>query len=136
MHRCEVILRNSLALVVLSSTICLLGCAARRIANDYVFGVTGIVTTRDETPLQDADVTLDVNGPVYEGINLVRTRHLLTNNTGGFVFGYISHQRGVKYTISVRKEGFEPEAVSGAAPPDGSHTIRLKKVTERDKARQ
>lgn len=136
MRRCAVILRSSSALLALSSTIYLFGCAARRIAHDYVFGVTGIVTTQDEMPLQGADVTLEVNGPVYEGIDLVRTKHLLTNNTGGFVFGYISHQPGVSYKVTVRKEGFEPETVSGSTPPNGSHTIRLKKSTEPDKTGQ
>ena len=130
-----VILCRSFVRVALS-IICLFGCAARRIASDYVFGVTGIVTTQDGNPLQGADVTLDVNGPVYQAIDLVKTRHVLTNDTGGFVFGYISHERGVKYTITVRKEGFEPETVSGAAPPDGSHAIRLKKSTEPDKTGQ
>jgi hypothetical protein len=136
MRRSAGILRKSSALLALSSTICLLGCAARRIANDYIFGVTGIVTTEDEAPLQGADVTLDVNGPVYEGIDLVRTKHLLTNSTGGFVFEYISHRRGVNYTITVSKEGFEPGTVSGAAPPDGSHAIRLKKSAKPDKTGQ
>ena len=51
-----------------------------------------------------------------------------TNSTGGFVFGYISHEPGVKYTLTVRKEGFEPQTVSGSTPPAGHHTIRLKKV--------
>jgi hypothetical protein len=116
-------------LVFLLSTF-LLGCAARRIAHDYVFGVTGIVTTEDGGPLQGADVTLEVNGSVYEGIDLVKSRHVETNDTAGFVFAYITGERGVKYTITVRKAGFEPETVSGVAPPQGNHTIRLKKGAE------
>jgi hypothetical protein len=69
-----------------------------------------------------------VNGPVYEAVTVVKTVKRMTNSTGGFVFGYISHERGVKYTLTVRKEGFEPQTVSGRAPPAGHHTIRLKKV--------
>jgi hypothetical protein len=93
----------------------LLGCAARRITKDYVFSVTGVVETQDDARVRGADVFLQVNGEVYEAIDLVRTRHVLTNDTGGFVFAYISHERGAKYTITVRKEVFEPQTVSGAA---------------------
>jgi Carboxypeptidase regulatory-like domain len=117
-----------LALVLL--VIGLPGCAARRITADYVFSVTGVVRTQDEAPLQGADVTLEVNGPIYEAIDLVRNRHVLTTENGGFVFAYISHQDGVKYTITVHKEGFEPQTVSGAAPPNGNHVIKLKKASE------
>jgi hypothetical protein len=114
-----------LALVLL--LIGLPGCAARRITVDYVFSVTGVVRTQDEAPLQGADVTLEVNGPVYEAIDLVRKRHVVTTENGGFVFVYISHQEGVKYTITVHKGGFEPQTLSGAAPPNGNHVIKLKR---------
>jgi hypothetical protein len=103
-----------LALVLL--LIGLPGCAARRTTADYVFSLAGVVQTQDEAPLQGANVTLEVNGPVYEAIDLVRKRHVVTTENGGFVFAYISHQEGVKYTITVHKEGFEPQTLSGAAP--------------------
>ena len=83
---------------------------------------------QDSTPLVGADVTLDVNGPVYEVIDPVRSRHVVTNESGGFIFAYISHQWGVQYAITVRKEGFQPETVSGAAPPNASLTIKLRKA--------
>lgn len=98
-----------------------------RPVHDYIFSITGVVTAEDRTPLQDAEVNLDVNGPVYEGVTLIKTVKRTTDDTGGFVFTYTSHQRGVKYTITVRKEGFEAQTVSGSAPPDGHHTIRTKK---------
>jgi hypothetical protein len=104
------------------------GCAARRVSHDYIFDVTGVVTSEDGEPVQDADVTLDVNGPVYEGVTPVKSVKRLTNSTGGFVFGYISGESGVKYMLTVRKEGFEHETVSGSAPPPGHHTIRLKRA--------
>jgi hypothetical protein len=112
----------------------LLGCAAKRRANDYVFVVTGIVTAHDDVPLEAADVTLEVSGPVYEGIDLVQTRHVLTNNTGGFVFAYLSHKRGVTYAITARKKGFKTQTVSGSAPPEGDLKIRLKRLAELDKS--
>jgi hypothetical protein len=117
-------------LSLVASTILLLGCAGRRITKDYVFNVTGIVETQDDVHLQGADVTLEMNGPVYEVIDLVTTRHVVTDENGGFVFAYISHERGVKYTITVGKEGFEQQTVSGAAPPNGNHVIKLKKPIE------
>ena len=102
------------------------GCAARRITKDYVFSVTGTVETQDELGLQGADVTLELNGPVYEAVDLVRTRHIFTSDKGWFVFAYISHELAVRYTITVRKEGFEPLTISGAAPPNRNHVIKLK----------
>lgn len=79
-------------------------------------------------PLQGAQVTLEVNGPVYAGVTPAKTEQLLTNSTVGFVIMHISHKRGVKYTITARKNGFEPQTVSGSAPPAGHHTIHLKKT--------
>lgn len=42
---------------------------------------------------------------------------------------YISHERGVKYTLTLHKEGFEPETVSGSSPPAGNHVICLKRAS-------
>ncbi|HEX9223321.1 MAG TPA: carboxypeptidase-like regulatory domain-containing protein [Candidatus Acidoferrales bacterium] len=118
-----------LALLVLGSAVLVLLCAALPTpVHDYVFSVTGVVKTKDDAPVQDAEVTLEVNGPVYEAVTLVRTVKRPTNSTGGFVFTYLSHKRGVKYTITVRKEGFESQTVSGSAPPAGNHVIRLKRA--------
>jgi hypothetical protein len=107
------------------------GCVLTRIAKDpkkdYRFLVTGTVMTEEGVPLQGVDVTLKTTGQVYEAIELVRTRHLSTDNTGRFIFAYISHERGANYTITVQKDGFELESVDGASPPDGNHVIRLKK---------
>jgi hypothetical protein len=114
--------------ILLSFAIAASACAVRR-SHDYIFGVTGVVTNEDETPIRDADVTLELNGPVYSGISPVTTERLQTNNTGGFVFMHSSHERGVKYTLTVHKVGFESQTVSGSAPPDGHHTIRLKKAS-------
>jgi hypothetical protein len=105
------------------------GCASGgRQGRDYMFGVTGVVTAEDGTPLEGAEVTLEVNGPVYEAVSPVKSERRLTNNTGGFVFTYNSHAHAVKYVVTARKEGFQPQKVSGSAPPAGHHTIRLKKA--------
>jgi hypothetical protein len=77
--------------------------------------------------LVGADVTLNVYGPVYSGISSVQIEHQRTNNAGGFVFMHISHLQGVKYKLTVSKFGFETLTLTGSAPPDGHHTIRLKK---------
>jgi hypothetical protein len=117
-----------LILVLVASALFVLGCAVRRY-HDYTFFVSGLVTTEDGSPAQDAEVTLEVNGPVYRALTLVKTEHVLTGNSGGFMFGYISHERGVKYIVTVSKAGFEPQTVSGSAPPDGHHEIQLKKAS-------
>ncbi len=88
----------------------------------------GRLRVQDRAPLQDVAITLEVNGPVYEAITPVKTVKHLTNGTGGFMFMYISHERGVKYTLTVHKDGFEPQSVSGSSPPAGNHVIRLKRV--------
>jgi hypothetical protein len=115
---------RSMAVLVLAFVVSHFSCP--RGSHDYMFDVTGVVTAEDGTPIKDAEVTLEVNGPVYEAVTLVRTVKRSTDGTGGFVFGYISHKRGVKYSLTVRKDGFEPQTVSGNAPPAGHHTIRMK----------
>ena len=119
-----------LVLLLLASAILAFGCAARRIAKDYRFDAIGVVTRGDGAPVKGAEITLDVSGPVFEGIDLLKTRRVQTNDTGELVSGYLTDQRGEKYAITVLKEGFRPETISGTAPPPGHHTIRLKKVGE------
>lgn len=80
-------------------------------------------------PLQDAQVTIEVKGLVYNGLMRVRTERVLTNSGGGFLITRISHEPDVKYMITVRKNGFEPQTFSGSAPPDGHHTVRLRKTS-------
>ena len=118
--------RGLLTLLILGSA---LGCASGgKQSRDYMFGVTGVVTAEDGTPLPDVEVTLEVKGPVYEAVAPVKAERRLTNSSGGFVFMHNSHERDVKYAITARKDGFEPQTVSGSAPPAGHHTIRLKKT--------
>jgi len=122
--------RHHLQLLALGCALLVLGCAARRVrVHDYMFGVTDLVTAEDDTPIVGAEVTLEVNGPVYEAVTLVRTAKGSTNSPGRFVFMCPSHERGVKYSLTVRKEGFEPQTVLGGAPPDGHHTILMKRVS-------
>jgi hypothetical protein len=94
-----------------------------------VFGVTGVVTTEDGTPLESAEVILEVRGPVFSGVSPVVKERRITNVDGSFVFMYTSHERGVGYTVTVRKDGFESEAASGAAPPAGHHSFRLRRMS-------
>lgn len=68
-------------------------------------------------PLQGAQVTLEVNGPVYAGVTPAKTEQLLTNSTVGFVIMHISHKRGVKYTITARKNGFATTDCFGKRSP-------------------
>ena len=117
---------RSLLVFVLAFAVSPFGCQGR--SHDYIFDVIGVVNAEDGAPLKNAEVTLEVNGPVYEAVTLVRTVRRTTDDTGGFVFMYISHQRGVKYSLTIRKEGFEPETVSGSSPPTGNHVIRLKRT--------
>ena len=121
--------RKLLTLHALCCALLVVACAVRRVSHDYIFDVIGVVTAEDDAPVQDAEVTLEVNGPVFEAVTPVKTVKQLTNITGGFVFMYISHEPRVKYTLTVRKEGFEPETVSGSTPPTGNHAIRLRRAS-------
>ena len=129
-----VVAQQAAPLFLFVLSIGLSSCAVFRIAKDpkkdYVFSVTGVVRTQDGAPLVGADVTLNLNGPVYEGIDLVRSRQVLTAENGGFAFAYLSHEWGVRYTITARKEGFEPQTFSGAAPPSARHAVKLKRAGE------
>ena len=92
---------------------------------DYIFAIDGVVTTEHGEPMQDVEVTLDVDGPVYKGVELIKTVKSTTDAKGGFSFMYMSHKRGVKYKLTVSKEGFQPQTLSGASPPVGHHAIHL-----------
>lgn len=117
-----------LTLLVLGSAV-LLVCEARSTpVRDYVFSVTGVVKTEDDAPLLDAEITLEVNGPVYQAVTPVKTATVKTDNLGRFSFMYISHKRGVKYTVAVHKQGFEPVTFSGSSPPTTNHVIHLKRA--------
>ncbi len=97
-------------------------------SRDYMFRISVVVSSEDGTPLKDAEATLDVSGPVYDCVTPVRTVRRLTDSNGIVLFAYISQKRGVRYRITVRKQSFESQTVSGSAPPDGYHAIHLKKT--------
>ena len=101
-------------------------CSAR--VKDYTFDVTGTVSAEDGAALQDVEVVLQVDVPVYEGVKPVNTQRLVTSK-GAFIFRCVSHSRSTKYLVTVRKEGYEPQTVSGTAPPNGNLAIRLKKAS-------
>jgi carboxypeptidase family protein len=116
-----------LTLLFLGSALLVAGCAARRLPN-YVFSVTGLVAAEDGSPVEDAEITLELNGAVYEAVLPLKTVGRLTTATGSFAFTYVTHEQGVNYTITVSKDGFETQTVSGSAPPAAYHAIRLKKA--------
>jgi outer membrane lipoprotein-sorting protein len=123
-----------LTLLVFGCSLTSAACAVRRV-HDYSFDVTGFVTAEDGAPLQNVEVILAVDTPIYEAIKPVKTQQLITNN-GAFVFRCLSHDSATKYTVTVRKEGFEPQTVSGNAPPDGHLVFRLKKASSNGTAPQ
>lgn len=95
---------------------------------DYTFDVIGTISADDGTPLQDVEVVLQVDTPIYEGVKPVNTQRVVTSK-GAFIFRCLSHSRSTKYTVTVRKDGYEPQTVSGTAPPNGNLTIRLQKAS-------
>jgi hypothetical protein len=97
--------------------------------HDYVFNVTGVVKTAEGTAVQDARITLQLNGAADHGGTPPKTITVSTDRLGGFSFNFfVSRKRGVKYTLTVQKEGFEPATVSGSSPPPQNHVIQLHKM--------
>ena len=116
-------MRNLFTLLLLSA--CLLPTVGEaRVIRDYIFAVTGVVRDESGAPLEDANVTIRTADAVYKATTPVKMVCQLTNSTGGFVFMYTSHKRAVKYNITVVKDGYEPQTISGSAPPAGHHSVR------------
>ncbi len=120
-------------LIVLGCVFLTAGCAVRR-DHDYRFGVTGFVTSEDGASLSDVEVVLNLDTPVYDGITPIKTARVTASN-GTFVLMYISGSSSTKYTITVRKQGFEPQTATGSAPPDGHHVFRLKRIGSDDQGK-
>jgi len=119
---------NLLAILILVCVLLAPVCGAYRV-REHTFDVIGTLSAEDGTALQDVDVILQVDTPVYEGVKPVNTKRLVTSK-GAFIFRCMSHSSSTKYTVTVRKDGYEPQTVSGTAPPDGNFTIRLRKASE------
>jgi hypothetical protein len=119
--------RNKL-LTVLSLGCALLTAACVRRVHDYTFDVTGLVTAEDGSSLEGVEVILQVDSPVYAGVRALKSQRLLTNNNGTFIFMYLTGNVSTKYSLTIRKEGFEPQTVSGSRPPPARHAIRQKKA--------
>ena len=117
-------------LILLVSTIVAVACEARTMpVHDYIFNVTGVVKTEDDAALQDAEVTLKLDGPVGKASTPGKTLTVKTDSLGRFTFNlFVSHERGVKYIVTVQKQGFEPATVSGSSPPRANHVIRLRRT--------
>ena len=121
-------------LAIIATCFVLFAAACVRRVHDYTFSVTGFVTADDGQPLQGAEVTLELDAPVYEGITALKTKRLLTSANGSFVFMYLTGNATTKYKLMVRKEGFESQTLSGSSPPAEHHTVRLKKAEKTETA--
>jgi hypothetical protein len=95
--------------------------------HDHVFDITGTVDASDGTPVNNVEVILEVDKPIYDGVTPVKSQRLVTSK-GAFIFRCLSHSPIMNYRITVRKDGFEPQTVSGKVPPDAHRTIHMKKI--------
>jgi hypothetical protein len=95
-----------LTLLILGFAFFGLVCEARpRLTHDYIFSVNGVVAAEGGAALKDAEIILEVNGPVYEAVTLVRTVKRSTDSTGRFVFMYISAPPAAHHTIRMKRPG-------------------------------
>jgi hypothetical protein len=121
--RCATLFGKLLTLLILGFAFFGLVCEARpRLTHDYIFSVNGVVAAEDGAPRKDAEIILEVNGPVYQAVTLVRT---VKRSTDSRQIRLHVHQPQTRR--EVRREGFEPQTVSGSAPPAAHHTIRMKR---------
>lgn len=102
------------------------GCShLSRTTVDYIFSVVGTVKDSSGHPLDGVRVTIQTEAVVYEAIEPVAERMLVTGRDGGFIFQYITHRRGMPYQLTVSKPGYISQELSGAAPPHQTHAIVL-----------
>jgi hypothetical protein len=97
--------------------------------HDHVFDITGTVDTSDGTPVNDVEIILQVDTPIYDGVAPVKSQRVVTSK-GAFIFRCLSHSPVTNYSITVRKDGFEPQTASGKVPPDAHLTVHLKKTAD------
>ena len=121
-------MRKLVTLLFLGVSVLVSGCLVRQI-HDYGFGMTGVVTAEDGAPVENAEVTLEVKGVVYEAITPLKTAIHRTDSQGRFFFMYISHEKSLEYAITIRKQGFEPQTIKGitAPAPQAGLLIQLKR---------
>jgi len=94
---------------------------------DRVFDITGTIDASDGTPVNDAEVVLEVDKPIYDGVNPVKSQRLVTSK-GAFIFRCLTHSPVTNFKVTVRQDGFEPQMISGKVPPDAHVTIHMKRI--------
>jgi len=127
------LLRSVSTAVLVATMVVPTGCLLFPRSHDYAFSVTGVVLDEVGLGLPQVEVTLEVQGPVFEVIEPVRTRTVVTGDSGAFHFMYISHQRAVPYSLTFSKEGYKPQHLTGAAPPDAPHELVMNPIQAGDR---
>lgn len=120
-------IRSFFATFLLCSTLAWTSFASGRV-RDHVFDVTETVAASDGTPLDEVEVILAVDKPIYDGVTPVKSQRLVTSK-GAFIFRCLTHNSVTNYRVTVGKDGYEPQFVSGKAPPDANLSIHLKKIS-------
>jgi hypothetical protein len=114
------------ATVLLCCLLALTEYAAGRV-HDHVFDITGTVDASDGTPLTDVEVSLEVDKPIYDGVTPVHTQRVVTSK-GAFIFKCLTHDSLTRYRVTIRKDGYEQQTVSGKVPPNAHLSIHMKKT--------
>jgi len=95
--------------------------------HDHVFDISGTIDASDGAPVNDVEVVLEVDKPIYDGLTPVKSQRLVTSE-GAFIFRCLSHDPVTNYRVTVRKDGYEPQTISGKVPPDAHLAIHLRKT--------
>jgi hypothetical protein len=120
----EMVKRAGLA----ASLALLLGaCTLLRLERDYVVIVGGVVLDDSGDPVAGARATLAFLYPTVTACAPSNWSETLTSETGGFMFRF-SSRKGLRYAVTVRKDGFHGHTIEGRAPPSTTHTIRIKRL--------
>jgi hypothetical protein len=85
----------------------------------------GRVETTSGTPLSNAEITLELSRPVYDGITPVSTAQTKSDEHGGFKFVLVAHGQNIAYRLVCRQAGLVEDTKFGKSPPAEHHVCKL-----------
>jgi hypothetical protein len=113
-------------LIVVVCSMGIAGCGRFvRTSHHTIFSVTGRVETTNGTPLSNAEITLELSRPVYDGITPVTSAQTKSDEHGGFRFVFIAHGQNIAYRLVCRQPGFNADTKFGKSPPAEHHICKL-----------
>ncbi len=121
-----------LVVVIVAAQLLLNSCSYRgRAHHDYVFSITGIVTSADGIPLRNVTVFVLLDKPVYRLLTPVVQITTKTDERGWFVLQSISHHVEIDFIVVVRADGYEEVVFQGGGLQPPPFELVMRKACER-----